>query len=278
MVISASRRCDIPAFGAEWFSQQLSRGEAEVASPWRAGRTRRVSLRRDDVDAFVFWTRDPRPFRRCLTALDAGGYPYVFLITLTGYPRVLEPLVPSAAEALRFFEELAGRIGRRRIAWRYDPLIFTPATGPAFHERNFAHLADRLAPFVSRAIVSFFDPYPKALRRLRQAGVDPAAVPGSPRQRAELLAFMAGVAGRLGLEIQTCAEPDPAGGPPAGACPPPAVAAGKCIDTELLNDLFGLQLTYRKDPAQRPLCRCQLSVDIGSYGSCRHGCLYCYAR
>ena len=52
---------------------------------------------------------------------------------------------------------------------------------------------------------------------------------------------------------------------------------GKCIDEGLLNELFNLNLAYRKDPAQRKLCLCQQSVDIGSYGACGHGCLYCYA-
>jgi hypothetical protein len=268
MIVSASRRCDIPAFQGEWFSERLRRGEVDVANPFRPGRSRRVSLRRPDVDAFVFWTRDPRPFRRHLPAIERGGFPYVFLITLTGYPSFLEPAVPAVAEAVSFFRELAARIGRGRIAWRYDPVVFTPATGPAFHAGNFSRLAAMLAPFASRAVVSFFDPYAKALRRLRQAGIATDGAAGSRQQQSELLAGFAAAAARAGLEVRSCAE----------AAVDPGVAAGKCIDEELLNGLFGLTLAYRKDPAQRPLCLCQQSVDIGAYGACGHGCLYCYAR
>lgn len=268
MIVSASRRCDIPAFRGEWFMAALRAGEVEAANPFRPGPAWRVSLRRGDVDAFVFWSRDARPFLRFLPEIEGGGFPYVFLLTATAYPRVLEPSVPEAGEAVACFRELAARIGRRRIAWRYDPVLFTPDLDLRYHNENFARLAGRLAPFASRAIVSFFDPYPKALRRLRQAGFAAAAAAGTPEQQAEVLAGFAAAASRVGLELQTCAEDLEAGG----------VRRGKCIDEEWLNGLFGLKLAFRKDPAQRKLCRCQRSVDIGSYGACRHGCLYCYAQ
>ena len=167
-----------------------------------------------------------------------------------------------------FFGELAGRIGRRRVIWRYDPVLFSGQTPFDFHVENFSRLAGLLAPFASRVIVSFFDPYPKAGRRLQKAGIAVEAAAGSPEQQLDLLGRFAAVAARSGLEIQSCAEAASAAG----------VTPGKCIDEGLLNELFNLGLAYRKDPAQRKLCLCQQSVDIGSYGACGHGCLYCYAR
>jgi len=267
MIISASRRCDIPAFAGDWFMERLRSGEVDVASPFRPGAARKVSLRRADVDAFVFWSRDVRPFLRHLPEIEGGGYPYYFLITLTGYPRLLEPAVPAVEDAAACFRELARRIGRRRVIWRYDPVIFTAELDSRFHAENFARLAGQLAPFASRVIVSFFDPYAKALRRLRKAGVDAAAA-GSPQEQLELLERFAAIAARAGLEIQSCAE----------AALTAGISPGKCVDEKLLNETFGLKLAYRKDPSQRRLCLCQQSVDIGSYGTCRHGCLYCYAR
>ncbi len=268
MIVSASRRCDIPAFQGEGFMAALHAGAVEVGNPFRTGRTRRVSLKRGDVDAFVFWSRDPRPFLCHLAEIDRGGYPFYFLITVNGYPRLLEPGVPTTEEAAACFRELAARIGRRRVVWRYDPVLFTPLTNPGFHGENFRRLAALLAPFTFRVIVSFFDPYTKALRRLRKSGIDASGATGTPEQQAGLLERFAAVAAAEGLEIQSCAEPALAAGVPAG----------KCIDERLLNEVFGLSLSYRKDPGQRKLCLCQQSVDIGSYGSCRHGCLYCYAR
>jgi hypothetical protein len=117
-------------------------------------------------------------------------------------------------------------------------------------------------------IVSFFDPYPKLKRRFLKAGIDFENTCGSPEQQTDLLAHFAAIAANSGLEIQSCAE----------AALTADVKPGKCIDENLLNELFGLNLSYRKDPSQRKLCLCQQSVDIGTYGTCRHGCLYCYAR
>ncbi len=267
MIISVSRRSDVPAFAGAWFMEQLRRGRVEVKNPFRPAQARRVSLKKQDVDAFVFWSRDPRPFLEHLPEIERGGYPYYFLLTLTGYPCLLEPSAPPPEQALVFFKELASRIGRRRVIWRYDPVLFTPALDADFHAKNFSRLARLMAPFASRVIVSFFDPYAKVLRRLRLAGIDGGKAAGSAGQQGSLLESFAAVASRLGLEIQSCAESAAAAG----------VRQGKCVDEELLHELFGLDLAYEKDPGQRKLCLCQRSFDIGSYGTCGHGCLYCYA-
>jgi hypothetical protein len=267
MIVSVSRRSDIPAFHGAWFMEHLRRGEVEVRNPFRPAQARTVSLKKQDVDALVFWSRDPRPFLGHMPEIERGGYPYYFLITVSGYPRLLEPSTPRIGEAVIFFRKLAGSIGRRRVIWRYDPVIFTEPTGFDFHVDNFSKLAGLLAPFTSRVIVSFFDPYPKVLRRLQKAGIDAGSAAGTLEQQLDLLERFAVSAAAAGLEIQSCAEAATAAGVPSG----------KCIDEKLLEELFGLNLSYRKDPSQRKLCLCQQSVDIGSYGTCRHGCLYCYA-
>ncbi len=44
-----------------------------------------------------------------------------------------------------------------------------------------------------------------------------------------------------------------------------------------LHKVFGLDIAAKKDPCQRPDCGCAASKDIGMYGTCLHGCRYCYA-
>jgi hypothetical protein len=51
---------------------------------------------------------------------------------------------------------------------------------------------------------------------------------------------------------------------------------GACIDGEYLFRAGGVSGAKKKKPTT-PGCGCTDSRDIGAYGSCRHGCLYCYA-
>ena len=64
---------------------------------------------------------------------------------------------------------------------------FTRRTPFDFHEHNFSVLAGLLSSFASRVIVSFFDPYAKANRRLKKIGVEAEKAAGSPEQQVDLL-------------------------------------------------------------------------------------------
>ena len=268
MIISASRRTDIPAHFAADFRHNMKLGFAEVKNPFRPSQTSRIGLRREEVDGFVFWTRDPRPFLSQVRELEEKGFPFYFLITHTAYPRQLEPLGVAPEEAVDAFRELSKLIGRDRIIWRYDPVVITSLTGPSFHRDNFQHLAEILAPFCFRVITSCLDLYRKTERRLARHGLLPPA--GHDRYYRELTGRFAAAASSLGLQIQSCCE----GSDPDGS---PAIPAGKCIDESLFNTRFGLALNYQKDPHQRPGCSCHVSRDIGHYATCPSGCLYCYA-
>jgi histone acetyltransferase (RNA polymerase elongator complex component) len=51
-----------------------------------------------------------------------------------------------------------------------------------------------------------------------------------------------------------------------------------CIDGSVIESLFfpdGLQ--YREKPTRKE-CGCTESTDIGTYDTCPHGCVYCYAN
>ncbi len=122
MIISASRRTDIPAFYAEWFMQRIRAGYCTVPNPFNRGQVSTISLAPEDVDAIVFWTRFPRPLLPHLDELDRCGYRYYFQFTLLDYPRSLETHRPDVRQAVEAFRTLAERIGPERVIWRYDPI------------------------------------------------------------------------------------------------------------------------------------------------------------
>lgn len=270
MLISASRRTDIPAFHSRWFANRLEAGFCEVANPFRPSQRSRVSLAPEDVSGFCFWTRAPGPLLSFLPELDRRGYRFFFLFTLLDYPRALDPGTPPLERRIELFQRLAHDWGPDRVIWRYDPVVFTETADPSFHARTFERLAQRLEGRASRVILSLFQPYRKNRVRMRAlAGLEHDLLAPTDQELADGLASMAASARQHGFEPQTCAEEADlsAFGIPAGAC----------IDPAYLRERLGFDLPEKRDPHQRELCRCAHSKDIGAYDSCGFGCAYCYA-
>jgi hypothetical protein len=277
MIISVSRRCDIPRFRFQWFLKRLDMGFTDVVNPFNRGQVRRVSLAPASTEAFVFWTRDPRNILEHAAELEDRGCRFYVMTTLTGYPKVLEPDVPPPDTVCAAMARLSRIIGARRVIWRYDPLLLSSVTDEDFHRRNFSALAKRLQGTVQRVIVSVYDEYGGAKRRLavlEKAGLcklfphyDDTGLPLPGPCR--LLAELAETAVSTGMEIQSCAE--------AGNLRSLGIKPGACVDGALIKELWGIE-SSGKDKNQRPHCLCAAGVDIGEYGLCPAGCIYCYAR
>jgi len=277
MIVSVSRRCDIPRFRFKWFMERLDEGFTEVTNPFNSRQVKRVPLlpRKADmepaggVDVLVFWTRDPRDILANAEELTQRGFLFYVMVTVTGYPPELEPDMPEKATALAAMKELAEKIGPDRVIWRYDPVILTSVTGEDFHRRNFHAIAQNLAGSVRRVIISVYDDYRSS--KLRLEGLEKAGIfrmldvsAGSEN----LLAGLAKDAEAAGMEIQSCAEKEDYSSL--------GIKQGACIDPALIGRLWGLEFKG-KDKNQRPNCLCCQSVDIGSYGNCAARCVYCYA-
>jgi len=289
MIISASRRTDIPALYPRWFTNRLRAGYCVVPNPFDARQVTQVSLLPEEVDVIVFWTRNPRPLFASLDELEAHGYRYYFQYTLMDNPRLLDEHNPPAIAALDTFRRLADRTGPGRVIWRYDPIVLSSLTPPDFHRRTFERLARALRGYTGRSVISLLDVYGKTRKRLRGLaaqgvqliplweGADPlrAAPSGLPEGTdlpewlACLMRDLAQMAQANGMEMVSCAE--------ELDLQPYGIRPGKCIDDDLIARVFGLEVSQAKDPGQRKACGCVQSKDIGMYDSCLLGCRYCYA-
>jgi hypothetical protein len=278
MLISASRRTDIPAFYTPWLLNRLREGYCTVPNPFNARQVQRISLRPEEVEAIVFWTRHPRPLLTHLDELDARGYRYYFQYTLLDYPRLIDQNNPPFAAKVETFRELATALGPGGVIWRYDPIVLTEATPPAFHLETFGRIAETLQGYTHRAVISLLTPYAKIARRMQavaQGGAPLLPTNGGSGPLfaapwlADMLTQMAAIARDHGMVVVSCAsELDMSAF---------GIRPGKCIDDELLRDLFGLEVSHTKDPGQRRTCGCVISKDIGVYDTCTFGCQYCYA-
>lgn len=269
MIISVSRRTDILKFHSGWFRKALKRRFVEVANPFNPGQSRIVKLDMDHVDAFVFWTRNPGPSWDILKDLDKSGHPFYMMISFTNYPKPLEQNVPDIGAVLEIFRKACGTFGPERVVLRYDPILLSSLTMPGFHLKNFELICMTLSPFTKRIITSLFDPYKFAIRRLLKIEGFEFLEPDH-EEIIDLLSRMKVVAEGNSLELQSCCEGE--------IFAKSGIRKGACIDTDLLNGLFGLELRYEKDRNQRENCLCSRSVDIGCYDTCNAGCAYCYAN
>jgi len=268
LILSASYRTDIPAYYGAWFEARLAAGWCRVPNPY-GGAPGRVPLGPDEVDGFVFWTRNARPFAAALETVRRRGTPFVIQFTVTGYPRALERRVPPADRAVDQIRALAERYGRGAVVWRYDPIVISDLTPPDGHADRFAALAAALEGSVDEVVVSFLQPYRKTRRNLDAAarGAGFAWRLPAPDERLALLAKLERSAARRGIRLGVCAQPAEAA---AG------FRAAACIDAARLAERAGRPIDAAEHP-NRPGCRCARARDIGVYDGCAQGCVYCYA-
>lgn len=264
MILSVSRRTDIPAFYSEWFFHRLREGFADVINPFNRKQVSRIALTPEVVDCIVFWTKNPAPMLDRLAELR--DYKYYFQFTLTGYGPDVEPGIGDKQAVLATFKELSERIGKEKVIWRYDPVFVNDTYTTGWHKTKFAQLAAELAPYTQRVVISFLDLYKKTERNTKPLAIKPF----SKELMSQLAGDMAATAHSLGLEIQSCSEEiDLARF---------GITHGACIDRAVIEQVTGWELEIKKDPTQRPVCGCMQSIDLGHYNTCLHHCRYCYAN
>lgn len=138
MILSVSRRTDIPAFYAQWFLNRLRAGEAYFPMREKIGR---VALSPEWVDCIVFWTKNPLPILPFLPEIEAMGYRFYFTFTVTPYGAPLERgLLPE--ERAEAFQRVSGLLGPARVDWRYDPILLGGRYTVAYHLDQFAFLCN----------------------------------------------------------------------------------------------------------------------------------------
>ncbi|MBP3657534.1 MAG: DUF1848 domain-containing protein [Clostridia bacterium] len=265
MIISASRRTDIPTYYAEWLENRIREGYALVRNPMNPAQVSRVSLAPQDVDGMVLWTKNPLPLMSRLSALDA--YMYVVQFTLNGYGRDIETNLPDKdAVLVPAFRRLAERIGPERMIWRYDPILICEGWGVEAHLRAFEHLAAQLHSCTGTCTISFVDDYRAAGKRMAALGMRPPTL----EEMHALAAGLSEIAHGYGIAIHTCAEEID--------LQQYGIGHARCVDDRLFERLLGRPLYAGRDRNQRKACGCAQSVDIGAYDTCMNGCLYCYAN
>lgn len=274
MIISASYRTDIPAFYGEWFSNRLRAGYCKAINPY-SGQIYSVDLSPEQVDGFVFWTKNIGPLLKYLPEVQTRNIPFVVQHSITGYPHELEARVAPVTPVVESLKRLADEYGPERIVWRYDPILFTSLTPFDWHKENFARLARRLEGLTDEVIISFAQVYRKTARNMDIAAHEYGFTWESHRSEEFVLEYglvltkeLAQIAYTYGMHISICSQQK-------------FVIEGvsqeaRCVDADRLTRVAG-EPVIAKERGNRTECRCHASKDIGDYDTCPHGCVYCYA-
>ena len=265
MILSVSRRTDIPAFYAEWFMERLRQKYVLVRNPFNAHNISRIPLSPENVDAIVFWTKNSKPIHKYLDEIDNLKYKYYFQYTITPYKKDLEEEVQDKKEIVETFKNLSEKIGSEKVILRYDPVILSDNYTIDFHKKAFARLCDLLAPYTKKIVFSFLDDYKKISKNIKQLNIKEI----SAEEMYIMAEYFADTAKKYNLKIESCAEQidlERFG-----------INHGKCIDNELIEKITGYKLSVGRDN-QRNACGCIKCIDIGEYNTCMHKCLYCYAN
>ncbi len=264
MIISASRRTDIPAFYSEWFFKRMEEGYVLVRNPFNFRQVSKVFLNKETVDGIIFWTKNPEKMIPKLHLIE--DYAYYFLFTLNPYDKRIERNVPEKSHIIEIFKKLSSKIGKERVIWRYDPIILTPEFDIEYHVKSFKEIMSELYGYTSKCIISFVTLYPKVYKTLEKIG----AYEINKEQKLEIAYRFYEIAKEHSIKLETCAE--------ELDLSPYGIEHARCIDKTLIEELSGKKFNIGKDKNQRKLCDCDESIDIGAYDTCLHGCIYCYAN
>ena len=262
MILSASRRTDIPCFFSEWFMNRIRAGYVKVRNPMNPRQAKRIELSPEAVDCIVFWTKDAANLMPYLAELDARGYRYYFQFTVTPYGFEIEPGLRPKEEIEKTLIALSEKIGRERVVWRYDPILFYADFDLSRHKEWFRRMCGRFSSYVDTVTISFVDSYARRKSMPYR--------PPSDFEAEAFAAFAGETAERCGISCTACCE--------SGALEKFGIAPARCIDEERVSRICGHPVAAGPDRSQRSGCGCCKSVDIGAYDTCLNGCAYCYAN
>lgn len=265
----------------DWFMGRIDKGAFDVTNPYN-GRSRHVIATVNTVHTIVFWSKNFDPFLRGRYGerLKKMGFNLFFNFTINSESRHLEPTVPPLSERLDQLSELAAAHPPENISWRFDPVCryVTNSGDDMDNLGDFNKIAEHAGRCgITRCITSFMDLYPKIQKRTARTQAL-SFIPIPLTEQARTLKAMQSKLKARGLQLFTCCEKELLQSLPQTS----GIEAAACIPNDLLMQLFGGQLSLKKDTGQRISsgCGCRVSIDIGAYDQhpCFHNCLYCYAN
>ncbi len=265
MIISASRRCDIPSQYGNWFVNRLKEGYVITKNPYSDTQFRKIPLNKNTVDIIVFWTKNPIPFLKHLKTIDKLGYKYYFQFTITPYEKDIEKNLPNKNTLIDTFIKMSQKLGKNKLIWRYDPILINDKYNLNYHTQKFKQMCQKLNGYTDRCIISFVDNYKNVSTRMGY-NVDYKMTLSNVEKIVTLFSL---IAKENNIDLYTCSE--------SFDLSKYNVKHASCIDKDIIETILNKNIKKLTAKNQRKNCLCLDSIDIGSYNTCNNNCGYCYA-
>lgn len=263
MILSVSRRTDIPRFYFDWFLNRLKEGYVLVRNPMNYNQVSRIELSTDTIEFIVFWSKNPEPMLQKLDELKP--YPFYIQFTINAYDDVIEENLPSKKDLIETFKRLSDKTSPKQLLWRYSPVFLTSKYTPEYHIEFFTDVCEKLNGYTEKCNLSFIDIYAKIKKRMDEMKIREP----DNEQKIYLANTFKNIAEANGIKIGACGNLD---------LEARGIDKSQCIDGKLIAELLELEFSGGKDLNQREDCYCAPSIDIGTYDTCLNGCAYCYAN
>lgn len=232
MILSISRKTDIPAYYSFWFFNRVKEGFCYTQNQMNTKQISKVFINSDVVDGIVFWTKNPKPMLKRLHELKP--YPFYFQFTINSYGQDIEVNLPRKKELVETFKKLSDATSPNNVVWRYDPILLNAKYTIDYHVENFAVLVSNLAGYTTRVGISFINFYTKIATSWRDLGLH--TIPHEEKH--ELAERLSAIAQHHGMQIESYSENI--------ALEQYNIAHSRCIDDRLFSTIIGDPLSLKK--------------------------------
>ena len=263
MILNTGARTDTVQYFSKWLLKRFEEGFVYVRNPLFPNKVIRYNLTPNEIDVVLFCSKNYAPILPRLHEITDKFNTY-FYYTITAYGKDIEPGVPSIDESINTLIKLSKLVGKEKVAWRYDPVLYTDKYTFEVHKKTFEYIAQRLSPYIDRCIFSFVEMYKKLENNM------PEIISFTDNDKKQIAFMLGSIAKKYNIEIQTCGT--------NGDYSQFGIEKSGCATLEILGKANNLSFKDMKHKGLREGCHCIESRDIGAYDTCLNGCKYCYAN
>lgn len=157
MIINTGGRTDTVNYYSDWLLNRFEEGFVYSRNPLFPNHITKYTLDPSVVDCVVFCSKTIAQLCRNFIELPTVST-YSATIPSRHTAKMWNRTYRTSTKVSAHLSNSA-KVGSRRIAWRYDPVLLTEKYTVDYHLKMFDYMASHLAPYVNFCVFSFVEMY-----------------------------------------------------------------------------------------------------------------------